>query len=385
DELARTVAAFHARADRSGAIDAAATSEAVVDQWEVNARVMEEWRHRVFPSGSLDRVAALVRRYHAGRHALFDRRIREGRICDGHGDLLADDIFCLDDGPRVLDCVEFDDRLRRVDVLSDVATLAMDLEASGRPDLAQGWLDAYRRASGDEWPSSLAHHYIAYRAQVRALVAAVRHGQGDENAAATARSLTDVCLRHLERARVRLVLVGGLPGTGKSTLALSLARHLGATVIRSDEVRRQLLGPDAFAGGHPDGFDLGRYAPSATDATYDSMIASARARLRMGETVVLDATFRRQADREAARALARTTSSDLEEFRCVAPRALAERRLSLRLAEGHDPSEATAAVARRMEATFDPWPTASEVDTGSADVSGDAGTVVQALGSPGAP
>src|SRR4029453_13669733 len=121
-------------------------------------------------------VDALAKRYLSGRCLLFDRRISEGRGRDGHGDLLADDIFMLDDGPRVLDCIEFDDRLRLGDALADVAFLAMDLERLGRTDLAERFLAAYREFADDTWPASLAHHHVAYRAQGRAKVGAIRAG-----------------------------------------------------------------------------------------------------------------------------------------------------------------------------------------------------------------
>lgn len=82
-----------------------------------------------------------------------------------------------DDGPRVLDCLEFDDRLRHGDGLADAAFLAMDLARLGWPDLARHFLDSYRMAAGDSWPAALVHHRIAYRAQVRAKVAALRRGR----------------------------------------------------------------------------------------------------------------------------------------------------------------------------------------------------------------
>ena len=90
-----------------------------------------------------------------------------------HGDLLADDIFLLDDGPRVLDCLEFDDSLRLDDVLADVAFLAMDLEFLGHPELAEHFLQTYARLADDDAPASLRDFYIAYRALVRAKVAAL--------------------------------------------------------------------------------------------------------------------------------------------------------------------------------------------------------------------
>ena len=124
----------------------------------------------VLPVDLVDAVDRLSGRFLAGREPLFTDRGTQGRIVDGHGDLITDDVFCLDDGPRALDCLEFDDRLRYVDGLDDVAFLAMDLERLGRPDLAEAWLDAYVEFSADPAPSALRHHYVAYRA--------VRPGQG---------------------------------------------------------------------------------------------------------------------------------------------------------------------------------------------------------------
>ena len=120
-----------------------------------------------------------ARRYLDGRGQLFAARIAHEKVRDGHGDLLADDIFCLDDGPRILDCIEFDDRLRYGDVLADVAFLAMDLERVGAADLGVRFLAWYREFAAENYPETLAQHYIAYRAHVRAKVACLRAGQGD--------------------------------------------------------------------------------------------------------------------------------------------------------------------------------------------------------------
>ncbi len=164
-------------------------------------------------------IGLLARRFLAGREPLFDRRVAGGRIIDGHGDLLADDIYCLADGPRVLDCLDFDDRLRWLDGLDDAAFLAMDLERLGAPDLARHFTDWYAEYSGDPAPASLRHHYVAYRALVRAKIARIRAAQDEPAAGCEAQQLADIALRHLRAGAVTLVLVGGLPGTGKSTLA----------------------------------------------------------------------------------------------------------------------------------------------------------------------
>nr|MDT0526550.1 AAA family ATPase [Streptomyces sp. DSM 41633] len=135
---------------------------------------------------------------------------------------------------------EFDDRLRYVDGIDDAAFLAMDLEFLGRADLAAFFLDRYQRYAGDAAPSSLTDFYIAYRAVVRAKVDCVRAEQGHDEAVDLARRHADIALRHLRSGTVQLIVVGGGPGTGKTTVSRALAAQLGAQVVSTDDVRRQL-------------------------------------------------------------------------------------------------------------------------------------------------
>ena len=365
DELARLadlLARFHDRCPTSPEVEEAAGRDAQAARWEANAAEMAPFAGHVFDEDRAGEVLALARRYLAGRRPAFDRRIARGRARDGHGDLLADDIFCLDDGPRVLDCLEFDDRLRYGDVLADVAFLAMDLERLGRPDLATLFLDEYARTARDHWPASLAHHYIAYRAQVRAKVACLRWEQGDAGSAATADALVALARDHLRAGRVRLVLVGGLPGTGKTTVATAVGGQLGAAVLRSDEVRKELAGLDRLTAA-PAPLDEGLYDPSMTAATYAELLCRARGLLGQGQTVVLDASWRHPSWREEARRLARDTSSDLVELRCVAPLEVAVERVARRRARGGDPSDASPEVARALAAEEQGWTSATDLDT----------------------
>ncbi|GHE74913.1 hypothetical protein GCM10018771_66290 [Streptomyces cellulosae] len=168
--VARQLAAWHARAPRGPEVDAQGTRDALLSRWEDSFRQVRELAGDGGLPDEVPGVERLVRRYLAGRAPLFDTRIAQGRVVDGHGDLLAEDVFCLDDGPRLLDCLEFDDRLRHVDGLDDAAFLAMDLEQLGAPEAAAWFLARYGEFSGDPAPSSLRHHYVAYRAFVRAKV-----------------------------------------------------------------------------------------------------------------------------------------------------------------------------------------------------------------------
>jgi aminoglycoside phosphotransferase family enzyme/predicted kinase len=378
--IARAVAAFHAAAPVTQAARQAASPAATLGRWEANAAEMAPAVAPLPDPTRSDAVLHAARRYLAGRGALLERRIEAGWARDGHGDLLADDIFCLDAGPQVLDCLEFDERLRVGDVLADVAFLAMDLERLGRGDLGWMFLEQHRELLGDHWPVSLAHHHIAYRAQVRAKVACLRAQHGDATAAHEAATLLGLAARHLEAGRIRLVVVGGSPGTGKSTLAANLGARLGAVVLRSDEVRKELAGLPTSAHA-PAPLDAAIYGASCTAATYETLIERGRELLGLGESVILDASWQEPAWRAAARTVASRASADLAELQCTAPLALALERVERRAAEGSDPSDADERVTDSIAARFAPWPESVEVDTTGTSTE----TAAKALAAIGAP
>lgn len=363
--IAHLLANFHATTDRSTEVNQASSIESVRGNWEANTVELQPFCDRFLDPTVVARVDDLARRYLAGREELFAERIAADRAVDGHGDLLAGDVFCLDDGPRVLDCLEFSDRLRYCDVLGDVAFLAMDIERLGRPDLAALFLSTYRDATGDDWPDSLAHHWIAYRAQVRAKVACLRWSEIGGPGKEDPRALLSIALAHLESATIRLVLVGGLPGTGKSTLAAGLAQTLGWDVLRSDVVRKELSGMKPTDSAEAP-FGSGLYGPEVTSATYAEMLRSARGLLANGHSVVLDATWNSRSLREAAGLIAAEAHAELVELRCAAPLEVAASRIEARSANSADPSDATVEVAAALADESDPWPSAVVIDTAGA-------------------
>jgi hypothetical protein len=357
--LARLVAAFHATAVRGPQISAEGSRDAILRRWTDSFHQVRPFRGTVLDQDLTGEIERLTVEFLAGREPLFDDRIAAGRIVDGHADLLADDIFCLDDGPRVLDCIEFDDRLRWLDGLDDAAFLAMDLESLGVPELGGRFLDWYADFAADPAPASLRHHYLAYRAFVRAKVACLRYAQGDEPAAADASQHTELTADHLRAGEVALILVGGLPGTGKSTLAGRLADRLGAVLLASDRIRKELaeLAPDSSAAAP---YRHGIYAPEWTDRTYSELVARARTLLHLGETVVVDASWSAARHRQAAERAAADTHSRLVALRCQAEAEVAADRLRHRV--GHL-SDAAPAVAAAMAADADPWPEAATIRT----------------------
>ncbi len=367
--IADLVADFHQGAGRGPEIDRSGTTDFVADLWRSGVDQLDGFVPEVLDGDDVAWMRGAALEYLAGRRPLFDERIRAGRIVDGHGDLQCEDVFCMDDGPRILDCLEFDDHLRWGDVAADVAFLAMDLERLGHPELVAELVDRYRDRTGDSWPASLLHHYVAYRAHVRSKVACLRHDQGDADAAEVSRSLHRLALDHLRAGRVTVTLVGGTPGCGKSTLARGLAELTGAVVLSSDVVRDEVVPRDAAPGeARGDGAGRsevggGRYRPELVARVYEELLARAEALVERGERVVIDASWSDGRQRAAARELASRAAAPLLEIRCTCPSEVAARRIEARSRRGTDPSEATVEVAGALAARFDHWPEATDLDT----------------------
>ena len=362
DAIAAVLAGFHRRAERGAEIDAQGQAEAVRRRWDENLVELDRWAgdpsSGISPE-SVARVRTLVGEFIAGRSALFARRIEEGRIVDGHGDLLADDIFWVGGKPALLDCLEFDDQLRFLDCADDAAFLAMDLEFLGRKDLGGHFLERYAAHAADDAPAALRDFYLAYRAGVRAKVDCVRVSQGRPEAAADAARHLDIATRHLRDGTVRLALVGGSPGTGKSTVARALAERVGAHVISTDDVRRELR-DSGVIGGDPGVLGAGLYSPAKVATVYEAVLSRARPLLDDGQSVILDGTWRDPQTRARAHRLGAETHSAVVELVCSATAETAAERVTTRPA---GTSEATPEIAVALAGRDTGWDTAHVIDT----------------------
>lgn len=357
--LARMMAAFHSHSDRSERISAQGSRDAIERRWWASFEQVRPFHDTVLSGGVAAEIQWRVADFLYGRQPLFDRRIADGRIVDGHGDLISDDIFCLDDGPRILDCLEFDDRLRWLDGLDDIAFLAMDLEKLGARRLATSLVERYADFAGDPAPASLLHHFIAYRAFVRVKVDCLRHAQGDRTAAIDARDHADLALRHLRAGTVQMVLIGGLPGAGKSTVAGLVADRLGAVLLSTDRIRKESSGvsPLSKAAGP---YGQGLYDREHTTRTYAALLRRADELVRSGESVVLDASWTHDRFRADAGRVAQRSHTRLVQAECWAPPELRRSRLTAR---HRGLSDADPMVADRMAMDTDPWPAATRLST----------------------
>lgn len=360
-EIAEELADFHVRAERDERVSAEGSPNAVMQRWDDNIAGLRDFGTGLLDAEMLGGIADRGRDFLDGRAPLLERRVHAGRIVDGHGDLLSEDIFCLDDGPRILDCLEFDDKLRRLDAWDDAACLAMDLEYRGAPDLAQRFLGWYGQYSGDVAPTSLGHFYTAYRALVRTKVACAKHAPGDDATAADARDHLRLAADHIRRAVPQLVMIGGPPGSGKTTLSEQVAARLGLHSLSSDRVRKELAGLSSADSAAAD-YQSGLYAPEHTDRTYRELADRAAELLTHGESVVLDASWSREQHRELAVDAARRTRSTAVALQCTAPSTTTAERLRHRHRTASDADER---VAQSLRGDTDEWPEAIRIDTTS--------------------
>ena len=359
--VARVVAAFHERQPATSVAAEMASCEGVRGLWSSNLEELRDSGHPGLATADIEAVTAGARRYLDGREALFADRIARGFARDGHGDLLADDIFMLDDGPRVLDCLAFDERLRCGDVLLDVAFLAMDVERLGAAAMAARLLEWYSEFTNEHHPRSLTDFYIAYRALVRAKVNVMRARQGDEGAADLARGFMRQCRDHLRASLPAVVVIGGAPGTGKTTLANDLADRVGLAVLSSDEVRKDLAGMSRFEHAYA-APGKGIYSPTVTARTYTELIRRAATILAMGESVVLDASWTKAEDRAAVRHMADAAGALVVELRCEVDPVVAAQRIAARMTAAST-SDATPEVAAHMRDLVEPWQESTPIDT----------------------
>lgn len=319
-KLAAKIAAFHRDADTSNDIARFGSFDVVAGNARENFAQAEGQVAHSVSRAVFERLRTLTEE-HLRRHcATIVRRACPGVIRDTHGDLHLDHVYVFPertppDDLVIIDCIEFNERFRYADPVADMAFLVMDFAFHGRRDLGDAFAEAYFAAAGDGEARSLLPFYAAYRAVVRAKVEGVKLREREVPAFERREELTRaqahwlLALAYLEEPARRpcLILIGGLPGTGKSTLARALADHVNFTVIRSDVVRKELAGIEPTAPATI-AFEQGIYDSEWTERTYAECLRRAEVMLLEGHRVLVDANFREDGRRrtflDAARRLA---------------------------------------------------------------------------------
>jgi aminoglycoside phosphotransferase family enzyme/predicted kinase len=351
-DLADAIAALHDVAPVTQGWDSAQHLTEVIDG---NAQRLEELI-AVLPAERSRTVVRLQREALATARALLARRAAAGRVRRVHGDLHLRNVAVVDGKPVPFDCLEFDEALATIDVLYDLAFLLMDLWHRGLTEEANAVFNRYLDVSApDEDGAPLLPLFLSLRATIRAHVEATRADQGRAEAAPAARSYLELALAAMQPREARLVAVGGLSGTGKTTVARALGAAVGpipgARLLRSDVLRKR------DAGLRPEQrLPVSSYTPAAADHTYRLLMELAAKHIAAGETVIADAAFQERSRRQMIAEVARSAGVTFTGLWLVADRDVRIARVRSRQGDASDADET---VARAQSGTEpnpeEPW------------------------------
>jgi len=359
DQIARSIADFHAQAERGPDVAQHGSLKTIRFNWDENFAQTVEFRGKTITHRAFDETKGAVESFIAANRGLFQRRRAGGFVRRCHGDLHSKNIF-VDSGIRIFDCIEFNPRFSCSDVASEIAFMAMDLDYAGRKDLANFFVERYVVHTGDTGLLRLLNFYKCYRAYVRGKVTSfVLNDPGvgaaeKAKARQTAKQYFELAHRYALglSARPKLVVMLGLPGVGKTFVARRLAERIGAFHFLSDSIRKQLLGIPVGQ-RKSEGYGKGIYKGDIGRKTYDELLRRAQVFLSAGFSVIADATFLREDSRDRARDAAASVGAPVLFVFVDCPERVVKARLRRRTTE-YSFSDANLDVYRAMKARFKP-------------------------------
>jgi uncharacterized protein len=364
-KLADAIARFHQEAEITPGFGGAAGIAEVIEDNHQNLV-------RGCPPFSRDAIEALLK---ASKKALtrcadvLDRRRTEGHVRRCHGDLHLRNICLFEGEPTLFDCIEFSDAFACTDVLYDLAFLLMDLEHRGLRPLANIVFNRYLDRSDEMSGLAALPLFLSVRASVRAKVAVATLALHPTEAKADGDAYLRLAASLLAPGSPRLVAVGGLSGTGKSTIASGLAADFapapGARIIRSDVLRKTLMKVAPETKLPPSA-----YSEAVSTEVYGTLRDQARAALEAGYSVIADGTFMNPTERAAIAAVAAGAGVPFEGLWLTAPDAVLMRRVAGRRGDASDADQDVLAHQLRADLGALTWR--------RVDVSGSAGEAVDA-------
>ena len=303
DALVDILVPFYANAATGNGIDRYGEIESVRFNTDENFSQTESYVGKLISRERFDHIVDWTNTFFDERADLFERRIKEGRIRESHGDLHLGNIF-FESPPVIFDCIEFNERFRCGDVAVDLAFLAMDLDFNGRGELGERFINRYVEASGDAELLELLNFYKCYRAYVRAKIACFTSVDPalDDTAKRQQRNLArryfGLAYRYAGgREKPSLVVLYGLMGSGKTSIARHLREEYGWLMLSTDAIRKQISGVGEATRVYVP-YNEGLYSPDMNRRTYAEVCERAENLLLGGFDVVIDGAFKRQSERE---------------------------------------------------------------------------------------
>jgi aminoglycoside phosphotransferase family enzyme/predicted kinase len=357
-QAARAIGNFHARADRGPAIDVYGKMQNTAARIDQNFAQTQKYIGISISPEQYSALATAFARFLRDNESLFERRLAQGRIVDGHGDLHLRNMCSYGGKIIIFDCIEFSAAFRCGDVINDIAFLTMDLDARGLAALSTYFLNAYLEQTQDYGGLALLDFYQAYRAYVRGKVNSflLDDARDPGRRAAITREAAhyfDLAHAYFAPRAPGVLLTSGLSGSGKSTVARRAAELIGGIIVRSDAVRKYLSGIGVHSHA-PARFGEGIYSTDMTARTYAAMAVHAEAIVDAGRWVILDATYSRREQRKAVLEWARSRHLPVGIVHCNAALPELERRLHRREARASDISDAGVDVLHQQLPGFEP-------------------------------
>jgi aminoglycoside phosphotransferase family enzyme/predicted kinase len=358
-QIAATIGEFHLKAERSAEIDRYGSISIIKHNWDENFRQTAAFLGITINSRDMDLVEEWVSHFLSGNEKLFAERVAEGFIRDCDGDIHAENI-CIGDKIYIFDCIEFNERFRYIDTAADLAFLLMDFDYHSRKCFADIALNEYLAVTGDSGILRILDFYKIYRAFVRGKVESFklndRSMSDGEKISAKEKAIRHFRLArgYILRKRLKpgIILFSGLMGTGKSTLASALSLDLGLDHVRSDVVRKKLVGVPV-TGRNLSEYGSGIYSMDWTRATYDSLLSAARKALEAGPGIIVDASFATRNDRDRFRRLAQELDANYLVINTTCPEYLVKQRLSARILDTTEASDGRWELYHRQKAEFE--------------------------------
>ncbi|MGJ3250556.1 MAG: AAA family ATPase [Elainellaceae cyanobacterium] len=329
--LANVVADFHNQSETNDYIRSFGEISQIRAAFDENYEQTQKYIGGPQTQAQFEETRAYTNQFFSNRTELFASRIHNDRIRECHGDLHLGNICLWNDTLYLFDCIEFNEPFRFVDVMFDIAYIVMDLEAGKRPDLSNAFLNAYIEQTGDWEGLQVLPIYVNRQTYVRAKVTSFMlddasvSDEDKQQAFQTASLYYQLAWEYSQPRQGQLIVMSGLSGSGKTTVARHLARQINAIHIRSDAVRKHLGKIPLHQRG---GNDL--YTPEMTQKTYNRLLDLGTMLANQGYSVILDAKYDRASLRKKVIAQADTHELPLTILHCTAPMEVLKERLQNR-------------------------------------------------------